>query len=102
MAKKSKAQQHREEQARKDVAVIKEMFAAMQRCYDALPDKWGVENPELIYDGFDGNNEPDHARISGMNSHMPRLNGYMMMVQRWNESADNQTLTKHDLIRIGH
>ena len=101
MARKpSKAEQLREQRARQEVAEIREMFAAMQGCYDALTDKSGVQNPELIFDGFDGNNERHHAKIAGMNSHMPRLNGYMMMVQRWRESADRQNLTKRDLIRI--
>lgn len=104
MAKPSKTEQFREQQARKEVAEVRAMFAAMQRCYDALADKSGVENPELIFDGFDSNDDYEwhHARIAGMNSHMPRLNDFMTMVQRWNNSADKEKLTKQDLVRISH
>lgn len=104
MAQKSKMQQLREQQARKEVAEVKAMFAAMKRSYDGLADKSGVENPELIFDGFDANDdyESHHARIAGMNSHMPRLSDYMKMIERWGQSADKLNLTKQDLIRIGH
>ena len=96
---------------RGQIAEIYSMFKALGACYDALPDKSGVDESKLRFDGFDGNNENRAMEIARelatvnrdivvFNSHMPRLQGYLELVQRWKDSKDKQNLTRDDLIRI--
>jgi len=111
MARTSKRQALRERVIEDEVREIYTMFRALKRSYDALPDKSGIDESLITFDGFDGNNEDEHLRIAhrlaivsrdiqAFNSHMPRLQGYQMMLQEWRTSRDRENLTKEDILRI--
>jgi uncharacterized protein len=94
------------------------MYEAMQRTYDELPDKSGIEPHFVLFRGFDGNNEGSYMGFAkffcerqdafrhlrrgsdGFNSHMPTRDLYHRMLAAWNESPDKHQLIKDDLIRI--
>lgn len=111
MGRKSKRQMDGEKRIRDEVLEILAMFRALQRSYEGLPDKSGIEKYLIEFDGFDGNNEPEHLRaaqeiaactrgLDVFDSHMPRLRGYQMMLQKWKSSRDKENLTKEDILRI--
>ena len=111
MGGKSKRQTDREKWAVEEVREILSMFRSLQRSYKGLPDKSGIDERLITFDGFDGNNESEHLRAAHQiaiatrgpdapNSHMPRLRGYQMMLQAWKSSRDKESLTKEDIIRI--
>lgn len=94
-----------------EVQKILDMFRVLERCYEAIPDKSGI-NPEFVrFDGFDGNNEFEYLRAArsltgfdpkagAYDSHMRRLPWYQLLMQRWRASTDTQNLTNADLVRI--
>ena len=111
MANKSKRQTLHEQSVRDEVLEIYEMFQALNRSYAALPDKSGIEESQITFAGFDGNNEDEHLRVAhklalchrdiqAFNSHIPVLAGYRMMLQTWRLSQDKENLTKKEILRI--
>ena len=90
---------------------ILDMFRALRQSYEKLPDKSGINEELINFDGFDANNEEEHLqaarRIAVLqrgrnvpNSHMPRLGGYRMMLRLWRNSPDKKNLTKDDILHI--
>lgn len=111
MARKSNRALLREQSIREEVREIFAMFFALRRSYDALPDKSGINESLITFDGFDGNNEDEYLDIANQlaacsrdiqafDSHMPRLRGYQMMLQKWRSSQDKENLTNADILRI--
>jgi len=94
------------------------MFESMQRSYDNLQDKSGIEEYRVTFHGFDGNHETKqmaYARFfcehgggrfvslrkpSGYGGGVQTLSLYRGMLREFNASAKNYDLTKEDLIRI--
>lgn len=93
------------------VQEILNMFQVLRQCYESLPDKSGIKLEFVLFDGFDGHSEGDYFEaaqsiacgdpaIRAYDSHMPRLNSYQTLMQRWRDSKDMQNLTHADLVRI--
>jgi uncharacterized protein len=77
------------------------MYTTLQQSYEALEDKAGLEPSDVVFRGFDGNNEGEylgyarflmeqedkygHLKLVGksLNSHAPVLPGYRRMVAVW-------------------
>ena len=87
MARKSQRQMARAKWVKDDVREIYAMFHALRTAYDALPDKSGIDESFITFDGFDANNEDEYLEaarelaaasreIQAFNSHMPRVSGY--------------------------
>ena len=112
MARKSQRQMAREKWVKDEVREILAMFRALRRAYDALPDKSGIAEHLITFDGFDANDDREHEYLQAAreitilrgpevpNSHMPRLQGYQMMMQAWRNSHDRENLSKEDILRI--
>lgn len=80
------------------------MFCAMSRCYNALPDKSGINQRDICFRGFDAHSDyektlGDHYPDS-YDSHACYEPFYRVLVARWEASADKENLTRDDLIRI--
>lgn len=102
----------------KEVIDILDMFSTLNRAYEALDDKSGIEEWTVKFSGFDGNNETkqlaygrffcssdggrfqDLDRPKDFNSHSPVLAGYRRMLGEWRRSADKYHLDRDDVIRI--
>ncbi len=100
-----------------EVIDILDMFSALQRAYDALDDKAGIETHSVHFLGFDGNNEgkqmayaryfcesdgrkfADLDHHDDFNSHMPTLGRYRAMLAVWKETLKHE-LPKEDIIRV--
>jgi uncharacterized protein YfbU (UPF0304 family) len=115
MARKSQRQVCHDRYVEQELKDILAMFRALQRAYDALPDKSGIEESHVEFRGFDANDHVEHeyltvgirfaevdSEIKMFNSHFPRLRGYQMMLQEWRNSRDPDNLTKEDILRIFH
>ena len=94
------------------------MFDAMQRTYDELDDRSGLDAHRVLFYGFDGTTETSYLSFArfyceqeeafqhlrkggdGFDSHMPTKPLYRPMVAAWKASDDPHKLTKDDLIRI--
>ena len=81
------------------------MFEALERGYDQLANKEGVESHKVEFAGFDGNNETAYMgyalhycegmggrfhhlkRYPNFNSHAPMMEGYRRMLDAW-QAAD--------------
>lgn len=77
------------------------VYGDLQASYHDLADKSGIDEKELTFPGFDGNNESEllsfadslikHRRFeltlgkTARNSHMPTSDIYGRMIQRWQE-----------------
>jgi uncharacterized protein YfbU (UPF0304 family) len=97
---------------------VMKMHEFLQRAYDGLDDKSGIDARDVIFHGFDGNNETSYMGFArffcerqdafkhlrkgsdGFNSHMPTYDIYSRMMTSWKQSKDKYNLTKDDLIRI--
>jgi uncharacterized protein len=95
-----------------EVIQILEMFSSLERCYKALSEKPGVDEREVRFLGFDGNNETaqlGYARFvieregrwgeladhgDHLNSHGPFLETYRRMLAVWEKLP---TERKYDL-----
>jgi uncharacterized protein YfbU (UPF0304 family) len=102
----------------REVLNILTMFAAIQRAWEALADRSGIDEYRTRFDGFDGNRElaqmeycryycglgggrfRELPRGDDFNSHTERLPRYQRMLAEWQKSADVHTLTRDDLLRI--
>ncbi len=99
-----------------EVIDILQMFHSLHGSYECLEDKSGIEENDLMFDGFDGNEEPDHyiyvqfvieeqklfeefSKVE-LNSHAHRLNGYRQKLSRWREYGRYDTLTKEQIQSI--
>jgi len=111
MRRKSQRQMNRDRLIKDEVQEILAMYRALQDSYDRLSDKGGINAELITFDGFDGNNEDEYLRAAreiavatrgaGVpNSHMPRIRGYQLMLQRWRSSHNKEDLTKEDILRI--
>src|SRR6266852_4495032 len=96
---------------------VLDMFRVLQASYEALADKSGIDQQELQFSGFDGNNETElmayaqYLRDEGerwqdvlatapMNSHAGRRDFYGRMLERMEEAKDQYTLTKEEIKRV--
>jgi uncharacterized protein YfbU (UPF0304 family) len=113
MAKKSQLQIVREKYIREEVLEFFEMFRVLRQSYDDLPDKSGIDENLITFDGFDANDPNENLYLQAareiamysrdfdvFDSHMPRLRGYQRMLQAWRESSNKENLTKEDILRI--
>lgn len=99
-----------------EVYDILDMFRALQSAYRDLEDQSGIEQRDIIFEGFDGNNETKFYGYSnylarqekyteslgkyGIDSHRPTLHRYRPMVVAWKHSSEQYELTRDDLVRI--
>lgn len=77
------------------------IFGDMKASYQQLTDKTGIDEKDLVFPGFDGNNESElhsfaqsllkHGRFEQTlgehvrNSHMPTTDMYRRMIERWTD-----------------
>ena len=95
------------------------MHRAIRTAYDSLPDKGEIEEGDLCFPGFDGNEETKRFAYmrflteeqgkwtelkkgtwNNFNSHMPMLDTYREMMERWEGSKEKHKLTADDIRRI--
>jgi uncharacterized protein len=103
----------------REVINILDMFSHLKRGYQSLKYKEGIEERDVEFYGFDGNNEPQYIGYvrylieregrfenlkkgshHGYDSHMPKLGQYRSMLREWERSQDKYKMTKDDIIRI--
>ena len=100
----------------KEVRDILDMHRALKRSYERLQDTEGVSEDDIKFRGFDGNNESrlfgytdyiindlgryEEQRDSSLNSHMPSIARYRMMLTEWNECEDKYSLGREDILRM--
>jgi uncharacterized protein YfbU (UPF0304 family) len=100
----------------REVLDILDMHRALKRAYDDLPDKSGIDQTHLKFNGFDGNNETaqmGYARFlihdqgrwnefahGDLNSHYPTMVRYRRMLREWKDSEEVHDLKKNDIVRI--
>lgn len=97
----------------KEVLKILDMFRAITFSYQRAEDKEGLEESEIKFHGFDGNNEgrqfsytlyfivdldrytelTGEAKYPDLNSHRRMLPKYRRMLEIWNKYPDNYSLT---------
>jgi len=95
-----------------------DMYSAIQRGYEALDDKTGIEEWRTEFPGFDGNHETAYmayarfvvekegrfgslkSHTPDFNSHMPTLDSYRRMIDAWKLTNDRYELTRDDIIAI--
>jgi uncharacterized protein len=86
-----------------EVLQILDMFSALERCYKDPPEKPDVEERQVRFSGFDGNNEIAQLGYAGfvieregrfreladhgdhLNSHAPLLGAYRRMLAVWEQ-----------------
>lgn len=94
------------------------MYDALQRSYDALADKTGIDEYDITFQGYDGNNETkymgyaryfcnDGERFAnlrlggdGFNSHMTLRPRYQAMLRVWERFDRSYQLTKDQIQEI--
>jgi uncharacterized protein len=103
----------------KEILDILSMFEALKFSYEKLTDKSGIDEHDIRFRGFDGNNEPtEHSyaqffcksrRAFGEivkgevpNSHSPSLDIYRRMLRVWRDvrKLDDLILSKEEIIQI--
>jgi|SRR6185437_4276703 len=102
----------------KEVGDILWMFEELQRGYNRSPDKSGIKESDVIFLGFDGNNEsglssyaeyfrnsgggrfPELKMSPGLDSHMPILAIYRRMLAEWEKATVKTELSMADVKRI--
>ena len=102
----------------REVSQILNMYDALKRSYETLEDKTGIEEWQIKFLGFDGNNETtrlaytryvcedgeayaDLDRGDNFNSHMPSLDGYRRQLTEWKALGHPHELTREQIIQIG-
>lgn len=104
------------EEASREVLDILQMHDTLKRSYAALVDNSGIDENDIRFRGFDGNNEThlmaytryfitglghyDEFGTGDFNSHRVMLPVYRRMLAEWEKSADKNSLTKNDIERI--
>lgn len=93
------------------------LFSALKHSYEKLADKSGIDERDIKFPGFDGNNETKqmaYARYlvekeqrygdlkigDAYNSHFPSLGRYRAMVEVWEGIEDRYQLSKEEILRI--
>lgn len=103
----------------REVRDVLNMYVALNIAYDQMEDKSGIDPHSILFPGFDGNGESSHlayasflrasnlwqtvfraSRSDDLNSHCPELQRYQIMLDRYNQSADLNQLTRDDVLRI--
>ena len=100
------------------VLEVMSMYEALQRCYDALDDKTGIEEERTKFPGFDSDYELAHlgyarfvvekeGRFSHLKpssadfiSHTPMLDEYRRMTDVWKLAGNRYELTWDDITAI--
>jgi uncharacterized protein len=100
------------------VVEVMSMYDALQRCYDALDDKTGIEEERTKFPGFDSDYELAHlgyarfvvereGRFSQLKAHSedfmghtPMLDQYRRMSDVWKLASNRYELTRDDLTAI--
>jgi len=103
-----------------EVLDILSMYRALTFSYQALSNKKGIEEDNIRFEGFDGNEETsqylyakyfilDLERFDELtygekhpefNSHAPKLRRYREMLAVWRSYTDNHNLNKEQIINI--
>ena len=94
----------------KEVFAILEMYRRLRNGYDQLADKSGIDAQQLVFPGFDGNNEGEHlsygqflnsdgryAESTVVNSHLPTIAIYQRMLGAFEPLKQNVPLSKADI-----
>lgn len=104
----------------KEVLEILSMYRALTFSYQNLADKTGIEEEDIHFDGFDGNEETsqyfyvkyfivDLGRFDELtykeknpdfNSHLPMLDRYRRMLSVWRSYRDNHKLNNEQILSI--
>jgi hypothetical protein len=83
---------------------ILDIYSSMQSSYRELTDKSGIDKSDLVFPGFDGNNEAELLMFASAfrkhdhftetigepakNSHFPTNDMYQRMINRWRELGE--------------
>jgi uncharacterized protein YfbU (UPF0304 family) len=93
------------------------VYGDMRSSFDQLSDKSGIEESQLTFPGFDGNNEAELLSFAGalrkarrfentlgkheLNSHMPTTETYQRMIEKWRElGSPNYPYGRQAIIEI--
>lgn len=94
------------------------MYDALQRSYERLADKEGIEERALAFPGFDGNNEGEYLSYArflreregkfthvkddsdNLNSHFPTLEVYDRMREVWAQLGEKHELSRDEIRAI--
>lgn len=95
---------------------ILQVYEALKDSYNTLSDKSGITIQDVSFPGFDGNNEPEligfvdalrkmnrfvsTIEAGVLDSHMPKVQTYRNMIQKWNELGKSNRLTKEQILYI--
>ena len=100
------------------VVEVMSMYDALQRCYDALDDKTGIEEERTKFPGFDSDYELAHlgyarfvvekegrfsqlkAHSEDLTGHTPMLDQYRRMYDVWRLADNRYELTRDDITAI--
>jgi uncharacterized protein YfbU (UPF0304 family) len=99
------------------VLAILGIYGDMRSSFDELSDKSGIEESQLTFPGFDGNNEAELLSFAGalrkarrfettlgkreLNSHMPTTATYQRMIEKWRElGSPNYPYNKQTIVEI--
>jgi uncharacterized protein len=100
------------------VLEVMNMYDALQRSYDRLDDKQGIEEERTTFPGFDSDYELEHmgyarfvveregrfthlrAHSQDFTSHTPMLDRYRRMYDVWRLTANRYGLTRDDIAAI--
>ena len=95
-----------------------ELYGTIQRSYDALEDKAGIEEHRVEFSGFDGNHETAHMAYAKYllekegrypylrlargwaNSHTEMLGRYRRQIAVWKSMDEKRELTREDIASI--
>lgn len=99
-----------------EVIDILQMYRSLYTSYKELSDKTGINKGDVIFQGFDGNEETDHyvfacfyledlnrySEFKGVdiNSHSNRLYKYLPMLSEWRKYGRYDTLNMEQIIKI--
>ncbi|MBI5217218.1 MAG: YfbU family protein [Ignavibacteriae bacterium] len=101
-----------------EVIDILTMFDTLKISFERLSDKSGIEQSQIEFLGFDGNNEikqmayaqyfctgtiPRFTNLNrgdNFNSHMPTLSRYRAMLIEWKKLPRDRNLTKDEILKI--
>ena len=93
------------------VQEVMDLYLTIQRSYEDLADKAGIEERRTVFPGFDGNHEPEYLSYAhylvnkerlftslklgsdGFNSHAPSVDRYRRQVEKWKSMGEERNLT---------
>jgi uncharacterized protein len=97
---------------------VMSMYSSIQRSFEALDDKTGIEEWRTWFPGFDGNRETTHVGYAryvvekehrfadlkpnseDFDSHTPTVKRYRRMIPVWKAIENRDELTREDMISI--